>query len=186
MTIYLDGGATIQTFTGGQFHLLEPRAEEIYIEDIAHALSMQCRFTGHTRFHYSVAQHSYLASLMVPAQFQLEALLHDAAEAYICDMSRPLKHFSEMGKYYLEIEERINKVIREKFCLPSKMSPQVKEADNALLYVEKDALLPKMEWTHDWGKSAEHTNITIIKWPPRTAESIFLHQFNLLNVHSFY
>lgn len=172
MNILIDGGATIETFTGRQFHILEPREEEICIEDIAHALAMQCRFTGHTKFHYSVAQHSYLASLIVSEEFRLEALLHDASEAYIGDMSRPLKHFSECGRHYLQIETRIERVIRKKFGLPPTMSPEVKEADNSLLYVEKRELMPPCDWTHDWGGHKE-IDILIRSCTPSEARYLF-------------
>jgi len=89
--------ATIGLFSGGTFDILNPRAEDVRIEDIAHALSQQCRFTGHTKTFYSVAQHSVLASTLVAAPDELWALLHDASEAYMGDMNRPLKHAPEMS-----------------------------------------------------------------------------------------
>lgn len=175
----VDGGATIQTYTGGQIHLTEPRADEIHIADIAHSLSMQCRFTGHTAWHYSVAQHCILVSDIVAPQFQLEALLHDATEAYLCDLSRPLKHFTELGEHYLKIEARLDRVIRHAFVLPLTMSPEVKKADNTLLYVEKSALLPTMEWTHDWGER-DRFDIAIERWTPAEAEVNYLARFERL------
>ena len=180
----IDGGATIETYTGLQFHILEPHPEEVNITDIAHALSMQCRFTGHTRFYYSVAQHSYLASFLVPPQFQLEALLHDASEAYIGDMSRPLKHFSECGRLYLEIEAKIEAVIKKKFGLPPTMSPEVKEADNSLLYAEKNALMEPCDWTHTWGKY-EEIDATIQPWEPQYAETQFLRRYRQLSSYNY-
>jgi len=172
----IDSGATIETYTGLQFHILEPRPEEVNITDIAHALSMQCRFTGHTKFHYSVAQHSFLASFLVPPQFQLEALLHDASEAYIGDMSRPLKHFSECGRLYLEIEAKIEAVIKKKFGLPPTMSPEVKEADNSLLYAEKKALMKPCDWTDTWGKYKE-VDVEIGSWNPDFAKIQFMRRY---------
>lgn len=180
----IDGGATIETYTGLQFHILEPHPEEVNITDIAHALSMLCRFTGHTRFYYSVAQHSYLASFLVPPQFQLEALLHDASEAYIGDMSRPLKHFSECGRLYLEIEAKIEAVIKKKFGLPPTMSPEVKEADNSLLYAEKKALMEPCDWTHTWGKY-EEIDTTIQPWEPQYAEAQFLRRYRQLLSYNY-
>src|SRR5689334_10911717 len=82
-------GYNMTTFSGEPFWPLDPQPEDIRIVDIAHALSLQCRFNGHTKFHYSVAQHSLIMSFNVPLQFALEALLHDAAEAYIGDLIRP-------------------------------------------------------------------------------------------------
>jgi uncharacterized protein len=97
-------GDWIQTYTGKQFWPLSPLPEDIVIEDIAHALSMQCRFGGHVRTFYSVAQHSVHVSLLVEPQYALWGLLHDAAEAYLVDLPRPIKKFSEMGLLYQEIE----------------------------------------------------------------------------------
>src|SRR5271166_4295857 len=98
-------GSYIQTYTGIRFDILNPTPEMITIDDIAHHLANCCRFTGAVKWHYSVAQHSYYASLIAGPQWRprlaLEALMHDASEAYICDMARPMKHFTECGKYYL-------------------------------------------------------------------------------------
>jgi len=81
----------ILTRTGRRFDLLAPKADQVSTLDIAHALSQLCRFNGHTSRHYSVAQHSLLVASIVPAEHQLAALLHDATEAYVGDMTRPLK-----------------------------------------------------------------------------------------------
>lgn len=172
----MNSKAWIQTYHGGVFHLLDPQPEEILIEDIAHALAMQCRFTGHTRWHYSVAQHSIYASQIVQKGFELEALLHDGSEAYIADLSRPLKHYTEMGTYYIVIEERIQSVLARKFGVPEQMSPEVKAADNALLYAEKAALMPPMEWDTRWGDGIV-ASITIEQWTPEEAEGRFLRRY---------
>lgn len=176
--------AWIQTHSNIKFHLLDPRPEEICIEDIAHALSMQCRYTGHTKFHYSVAQHAYYCSLIVAPEFKFEALMHDASEAYICDMSRPLKHYTLCGEEYLKVEKKIEQAISKKFGLPETMSPVVKWADNAMLYAEKRQLMPPIEWDTRWGSEDEAT-IKISEWPPALAKSIFYDEFeHLSRVHS--
>src|SRR4051812_30250690 len=82
-------GNWMQTFTGRQFWPVDPRADEIAIEDIARALAMTCRFGGHVRFHYSVAQHSFLVSLVCSPEHALWGLLHDASEAYLGDVVWP-------------------------------------------------------------------------------------------------
>lgn len=99
-------GDWMQTFSGRQFWPCDPRADEVCIEDIAHALSMQCRFAGHVRKFYSVAEHCVRASWIVPDRFKLAALLHDAAEAYVVDLPRPIKRQPEL-RAYLHIEERV-------------------------------------------------------------------------------
>lgn len=171
--------AWIQVASGGIFHLLDPQPEEIHIEDIAHALALQCRFTGHTRWHYSVAQHSVLASKITPPKFALEALLHDASEAYICDMSRPLKHYSELGAVYMVLEERIQSAIARKFGVPENMSPEVKIADNAMLYAEKAVLMPPIAWDTRWG-NGDVAAVEIERWTPEQAEQRFLARFEEL------
>src|SRR5690606_29748913 len=84
-------GDWMQTFTGRRFWPLDPRPDEICIEDIAHALSMQCRYAGHCLSFYSVAEHSVLLSQHVAEPFRRWALLHDASEAYLVDVPRPIK-----------------------------------------------------------------------------------------------
>lgn len=136
---------TIQTNDGHCFNLLYPCGSAISIDGIAHALSNLCRFTGHVREFYSVAQHSLMVSLIVPESVAREGLLHDAQEAYIGDMSTPLKR---MLPRYEEIEKNIEGVIAEKFCLD--WSPEtrrlVKKADLIMLATERrDLLSVKMD-----------------------------------------
>lgn len=128
-------GDYIQTFTGGNFYPFDPRPEEINIEDIAHALSQQCRFAGHTSHFYSVAEHSLFAADLVPTPFKLAALLHDAAEAYLVDLPRPIKHSIPE---YQKIEHGVAEVIRRKYNLqPGAFEhPAVKDADEVALHTE--------------------------------------------------
>ncbi len=133
---------TIITHHGLEFDLLNPDPDLIEIEDIAHALSHLCRFTGHTNVFYSVASHSYQASFLVPPEHAMEALLHDAAEAYVGDVSSPLK--SLLPEYRM-IEFRIDQAVRQRFDLPAKMTPCVKNADLRRLATEKEQLIPMCE-----------------------------------------
>lgn len=119
------------------FDLLNPTEEMVNIKDIAHALGHICRFTGHTNRFYSVAEHCIYVSYIVKPEFALEALLHDAQEAYVGDVSQPLK---QLIPDYRAIEDRIEKVIRARFGLPEKMSPEVKKADLQMLMIERGAL----------------------------------------------
>lgn len=141
---------TIQTNDGHYFNLLEPCPTTISIKGIAHALSHLCRFTGHTRDLYTVAQHSLMVSLIVPAEVAREGLLHDAAEAYIGDVSTPLKH---LLPDYKVIEENLEGVIAEKFSLDwSPMTKRlVKEADMILLATERRDLFAALDGVHqEW------------------------------------
>src|ERR1017187_3227299 len=139
--------AWIQTFTGRTFPILEPSAEDIDIKDIAHALSNLCRFAGHTSIFYSVAQHSVMVSQNVQPQFSLAGLLHDAPEAYCVDVPRPLKHSGFLDGYAV-IEDRIWEAISKKYGLPLMLDPDVKRADNVLLFTEQRDLMsrPPKPW----------------------------------------
>lgn len=172
--------AWISTFTGKKFFLLHPAASAIDIEDIAHSLSMQCRWTGHSMFHYSVAQHSYYCSFLVPEEYAFEALLHDASEAYCGDLNRPLKHFTPAGPAYRAQEAVVMNAIRIKFKLPLVESAIVKMADDRILYAERvQVMSTKHRWTTKWGDGTA-ADIKIKKWTPEKAEKMFLKRFHEL------
>lgn len=179
--------AWILTFTGKQFYHLRPSEEMICVEDIAHSLAQLCRWTGHTRFHYSVAQHSVYCSMLVKPEFALQALLHDGSEAYLGDMNRPLKHFTGAGPAYIEIEAQVEKVICKKFGLPYPLSPEVKVADNAMLYTERAQLMNGTAVVYEerkWGAPETQANICIERWTPKRAEKMFLRRFEELTSKS--
>jgi len=138
----------IRTYTGKKFYLFDSGPEDVCIEDIAHALSMQCRYNGHVARFYSVAEHSAYVSAIVAAEMgnkhynidtALWALLHDASEAYIGDVSRPLKQQPEMERYRSN-EKRIQGVIAAKFGLTPTEPEIVTRADRAILGMEVRAL----------------------------------------------
>ncbi|GAA0476489.1 HD family hydrolase [Tatumella punctata] len=124
----------INTNSGKHFNLSNPKPWQICIDDIACALSNICRFTGQLTEFYSVAQHSVLASHIVPPEFAFEALMHDAAEAYLGDVSSPLK---VLLPDYRKIERVVEIEIRAKFWLPAVMSSVVKHADLTMLATER-------------------------------------------------
>lgn len=129
----------ILTRSGRHFDFADPQPDQIDIIDIAWGLSKECRFAGQCLGFYSVAQHSELASHIVPAEFALEALLHDASEAYCKDIPMPLK---AMLPDYKRIEQRVDHAIRAVFGLPPVCSPEVKRADLILLATERRDLMP--------------------------------------------
>lgn len=170
---------TIQTVSGRYFPLLAPTPVDIHIEDIAHALANLCRFTGHVREFYSVAQHSVLVSTIVPAELALVGLLHDASEAYVTDVSAPLKpHLVN----YAEIETRIMETVLTAFNLPTEIPQAVKHADRILLASEQRDLMPARtegdEWA--WLDDVPRLPFEIAPMPPRAARSMFLARFREL------
>lgn len=183
-------GTWQQTFTGVQFWPCDPRPEEVCIEDIAHALSLQCRFAGHCREPYSVAQHSVLVASWIWGETNgdriaaLAGLLHDAAEAYCVDVPRPLKPFLEG---YKNIEQGIAAAIAERFGLRADVfeHPIVKRADEVLLMTEKRDLLgpSPAPWTFAQGVDVKPLFKVIEPWSWRDAEERFLDRFAVLGGH---
>lgn len=171
-------GDWIQTFTGIQFWPLDPRPEEIDIRDIAHALSNQCRFCGHVNEFYSVAEHSVRCSFIVPQKDALWALLHDASEAYLVDLPRPLKQYSQLGRYYREAESRVMRAVALHFKLDAHYPEAVRQADNIMLVTEKRDLM-KMP-PKPWEDNGARPLIETIRAPfkPEGAERAFLQRFN--------
>jgi uncharacterized protein len=168
-------GKFIQVYSGERFWPIDPRPEEIKIEDIAHALSNQCRFSGHSEWHYSVAQHSVLVSAFT--KDPLAGLMHDASEAYLADIPRPIKPSLPQ---YLEIEANIMKIIGQKFGFTVPISPDVIAIDNAMLWIEKEQIMkPGLNWFQDKTVEIpeEMKKLQIRKWSPQEAETIFLHTF---------
>lgn len=165
-------GAWITTFSGRRFYVLDPRAEDVAIEDIAHALSLQCRFTGHLKNFYSVAQHSVLVSRLCTRD-ALWGLLHDASEAYIGDMSAPLKHTSEMSHFRI-VEKHIMQVVIDRFNLDDEEPKTVRDADRRMLLTEaRDMGLD----VTGWYKGYEPLPGKIFPWEPQRAEREFLDRF---------
>lgn len=170
-------GDWIQTFSGIQFFPLDPRPEDIKIEDIAHALSNQCRFSGHVKNFYSVGQHSVLCSRVCEEPNKLWALIHDASEAFLVDLPRPVKR-SPGFIPYLEAEERLMAVICKVCNLDPQMPKEVKEADNRMLITEKEQLMGKPPVA--WSDIFKSYDLTIEPWSPARAEEEFLKAFNNL------
>lgn len=160
----------MQTYTRRHIVLSKIGPLDIDLRDIAHALSMQCRFNGHSKKFYSIAEHSILMHNLVRPEYALEALLHDAVEAYIGDIITPLKHYIPEIK---TIERRIDRVIRSTFNLPSFISPEVKAADLFMLATESEYVMSGQ--VQDW--ELHVTPLARVKfnfWTPKKVERIFL------------
>ena len=172
----------IQLVDGTPFWPLDARPEEVRIEHIAHALSNLCRFTGHVRKFYSVAQHSVLVSYACAPADALAGLLHDASEAYLTDIARPVKHSPAMESYRTA-ERRLERVIARAFGLAEEMPESVRLADEALLATEKRDLMAKgdLPWR---GALAAPLPDTIVPWLPEEARAAFLTRHHELTLRS--
>lgn len=166
----------IQTYTGRQYWPLTPRAQDVCIEDIAHALSMICRYAGHCTRFYSVAEHSVHVSRICEPEHAFEGLMHDAAEAYLCDLPRPLKR--QIEEY--RIAETDNwVVICKKFGLPRELHESVHNADYAMLHIERAQLMAPSRG--DWGLQGEAPKFSeSLGLYPTAAKRLFLERFNEL------
>lgn len=187
MTAGSDGprkGDWIQTYAGRQVWPLDPRPEDICIEDIAHALAMQCRFAGHVRCHYSVAEHSVRGlDALCPRNVLTERtfLLHDAAEAYLVDIPRPLKR-DLCCAWYGIVEAAWERCIARRFALSvlDFGDSAIKHADNVMLATEaRDLMAPPPV---PWIAMPEPLPGRIEPWGPQEAERMFLQEFGRLFV----
>lgn len=177
--------AWIETYTGRKFNLLNPVIEDIDIIDIAHGLSLQCRWTGQCKYHFSVAQHSYYCSFLGPEDEALDRLLHDASESFMGDMNRPLKHFTSAGEAYLKQEKVVQDAIKTRFGLSLIDPPSVHIADNQMLFAEKKQLMTSLAWPGEWLARSNSENlgtasVLIEQWSPAHAETMFLKRFEEL------
>lgn len=171
-------GDWCETYTGRAFWPLDPRPSEVCAEDIAHALSMQCRFGGHCADFWSVAQHSVCVSRIVPPEDALAGLLHDAAEAYLVDLPRPIKRFMAA---YRAAEARIAQVIGERFGVDLVNLPaSVKHADEVMLATEKRDLM--INSFRDWGPLPEPLAEKLLPRSFMLAKSDFLERMRELLV----
>jgi 5'-deoxynucleotidase YfbR-like HD superfamily hydrolase len=176
-------GPFIQTVSGRRINPLDASPEDIDLEDIARALANICRFGGHSRAFYSVAQHSTIVCDLLEdrgasADELMAALLHDAAEAYLGDLPHPLKHRSELGAIYREAEGRLEAVIAVRFGLPD-ASSRVKPLDRSLLAVERRAFSAE-SWHWPELDEAEPLELEIEAWDPVRAAREFTDRFERL------
>lgn len=164
-------GEWLQTFTGAAFYPLDPRAADIRFADIASALSKMCRYGGHCIKYYSVAEHCVHVASKAPDALKLTALMHDAAEAYLGDMVRPLKaHMTE----YRRVEHNVEMEIAERFGLLWPFPEEIKRLDQSVLEDERQQNMcsPPIPWT-----PRTPLGITLKFWSPAEANYQFTTAF---------
>ena len=172
--------AWIQTVSGRMFDFEQCVPEDIYVEDIAHALSNTCRFGGHLRDFYSVAQHS--VHVAERAKNQKLGLMHDGSEAYIHDVTRPLKKL--LGYTYAHIENRIMQCVYKRYDVQFSMDDKqdLHIVDMRMLVTEAMQLHPKgihSMWDVDVKEYPPYP-LKLVPWPPRIAKENFLMLFTSL------
>lgn len=168
----------MRTYSGRFLDPFDLKQKDIDIVDIAHHLSHICRFNGATRYHYSVAQHSVLVAAHMKHELRLsrpdellQGLLHDASEAYLCDIPRPIKHTPEFT-FYREMEENVMMVIAQFFSLDWPFVAEVKKADDAVLVAEGLELM-----NHVYSGFGLPSSQKIYSLSPEEAEEEFLGAF---------
>lgn len=164
----------VSTYLGNRFYPLEPRIEQVSIEDIAHGLAFQCRFNGQTCDFYSVAQHSLIVADLVPESHRLAALLHDAGEAYLGDMVKPLKN---LMPDFSRIEDQVTDIIAKTFKISFADYAPIKRADLIALATEKRDLMPYSTEAWDYLRGIEPLTTSIRPMSPMEAKTAFLDRF---------
>jgi hypothetical protein len=172
----------IETFTGKRFNVMQPKAEDICIEDVAHALALQCRFNGHSRVPLSIAEHCVRVSWLVEKlggtfEERKWGLCHDAGEAFLGDLPRPIKHGTQAGFLFGSLEDGIMLAVCERFGLPPDEPLIVREADMVMLATERRDLMIQID---GWGDLPEPLGETILPWTWKRAEREFLYEYALL------
>ncbi len=168
----------VQTYSGRAFYPFDPAPNQITARDIAWALSMKCRYNGHSNSFYSVAQHSILVSEQCAIErpgdtdYALWGLLHDGAEAYLPDVPRPLKPYMPG---FVELETKIMRVIADCFRLSWPEPPGVKRIDTAILVDEALVLMGDIS---GWQLPEPRLGIPILPMDQREAFGRFMCRFS--------
>ena len=167
-------GTWIETYSGKRFDFSNPMPSMVDLPSIAHALAAAPRFGGHTPMRYSVAQHCVECSHVAPIGYELEALLHDAHEAYVCDVPLPMK---QLLSGYNTVERAAEIAVRKRFAVPLTMSGVVKEIDRRMLVTEARAF--GMGWWREWQERGifPYESLVLVPLSPADAEKRFLSRF---------
>ena len=181
-------GPYLQTVSGRWVNPFEPDPGQLDAGDIARALANQCRFGGHCRSFYSVAQHSVIVSRLVEerggdVEDAFAALMHDATEAYLGDMPHPLKHRSPLGAAFKAAEENLERALRAHFRIRADV-PEIKRADRALLATERRAFSAET-WHWPELEGVEPLDLELSAWSPDEAARAFAERYAELDGRRF-
>ena len=178
-------GPYLQTVSGRWVNPFDPDPAQFDAGDIARALANQCRFGGHSRVFYSVAQHCVIVSRVVEErggdiEDVFAALMHDAGEAYLGDMPHPLKHRSPLGAAFRSAEARLEEAIRDRFKIKADV-PEIKRVDRALLATERRAFSAEV-WHWPELDDVEPLDLELTAWSPDEAADEFAKRYAELDV----
>jgi 5'-nucleotidase len=173
-------GPFLQTVSGRRVNPFDPDPSQLDIGDIARALGNLCRFGGHSRGFYSVAQHSVIVSELVEerggdVEDVFAALMHDASEAYLGDMPHPIKHRSPLGAAFKAAEAHLEQAIRERYGIKADV-PEIKRADRALLATERRVFSTE-NWHWPELDGVEPLDLDLRAWPPDEAAEAFARRY---------
>jgi hypothetical protein len=169
-------GSWMHTYSGKRLHPLGASPEEICIEDIAQGMALTCRFGGQCAKFYSVAQHCYHLSFAVPPEYALDALMHDAAEAYLTDVPSPAK---DGLAEYQAVEDRLYAVIAQKFGLSFPVPEVVHIADKKIVVNEAEVVFNTIpDWVKGRSRLPLHYPINPVSW--QTARKLWINRFEEL------
>jgi hypothetical protein len=173
-------GPYLQTVSGRWVNPFDPDPNQLDAGDIARALANQCRFGGHSRVFYSVAQHSVIVSQLVEQggadiEDVFAALMHDATEAYLGDMPHPVKHRSALGVAFRAAEDQLEHAIRDRFRIKPDV-PEIKRVDRALLATERRSFSAE-HWHWPELEGVEPLDLELTAWLPDEAAQAFAHRY---------
>lgn len=168
--------SSILLINGDFFDFKDPRGHNYDIKSIAHALSNLCRYTGHSKRFYSVAEHCVLVSRLVPEKYALEGLMHDASEAYCGDVASPLK---ALFPTYRKVEESVQEAIAVYFGLTYPWPKEVHEADK-ILYVTERTSISDTGKDELWFTDVKPADIEIKALTPKKAYEAFINRYEEL------
>lgn len=169
-----NGDGVFSTRSGKLIDIMNPTADMIDLEDIASALSHVCRFGGQVNQFYSVAQHSVLVSYLCDAKYAMHGLLHDASEAYIGDVIKPLKNI--LGDVYEDIETKFTYAIFDKFNLDPSGLKNVEKADKLALQIEHD-YLRGVDFSDNFNRTLKSHGLISGAWSSFTSRTSFIGRY---------